>query len=329
MPKISVILPVYNAEQYLDVCLNSIVSQSFSDWECICVNDGSTDGSLDMLNGFAAKDGRIKVLSQPNAGPSVARSKGIMAACGTYILFQDSDDFIENDAYGRLVELVERTNVDMLGLSYRTYPNNVLSHFSMKTGEVLPPTQLLASTRTPQSSDDFSFAWRYMIRRSVLVENNIKFDSQISVGEDTLFMMEVFSHASSVYLTDDAPYRYRIDSQHSIMHETRFRPYLDVSLSRLYMKKRELIQKNHWDDFTPFSFDLANRAVKSYSRMLMLNRKANGEPKEKYIREVLLLPMMQDAMKVVGFRNIFDNWKEYFVYLCMKCCFMPVLKRYF
>lgn len=97
----------------------------------------------------------------------------------------------------------------------------------------------------------------------------------------------------------------------------------------LYEKKREIIQKNAWDKLTPFSFDLANRTVENYSRMLMANRKANGEPKEKYIREVLGLPMMQDAMHVIGYRNVFDNWKEYVVYLCMKFCFMPVLKHYF
>lgn len=329
MPQISVILPVYNAERYLDVCLKSIVSQSFSDWECICVNDGSTDISDDILKQYKEKDNRFSILYQDNSGPSVARNSGLAIAKGEYILFMDADDFVESDGWANLVEMMEREHLDLLGFSYKTYPDKSLSHFSMKTGDVLSPTRLLASTLIPQSSDDFSFAWRYMIRRSVLEENHIEFDSRISVGEDTLFMMKVFSHVNSVYLTDYAPYKYRVNNEQSIMHAKKYNPNLERSLALLYEKKKEVIIKNNWDELTPFSFDLAERVVKHYCWMLMNNRKANGEPKEQYIREVLLLPMMQDAMKVIGFRNIFGYWKEYVVYLCMKCCFMPILKRYF
>ena len=329
MPKITVIIPVYNAEQYLEECLESIVFQSFCDWECICVNDGSTDSSAAILEAYASKDRRIIVLTQNNAGPSIARSKGLECATGKYILFQDADDFIEEHAYAQLVELMEKTQVDVLGFSYETYPDRQLSRFSMKCGEILSPTALLKSTKKPQASDDFSFIWRYMIRRSFLLEHPVRFDSRIRVGEDTVFMMEVFSYACSVYLTDYAPYRYRIDNRHSIMHETKYRPYLEESLSVLYEKKKGIIRRNAWDELTPFSFDLADRTIKNYSRMLMNNRKAKGESSDKYIPEILQLPMMQDAMKVIGFRNIFDNWKEYMVYLAMKFGLITVLKRYF
>jgi glycosyltransferase EpsJ len=329
MPQITVIIPVYNAEQYLEGCLESIVSQSFCDWECICVNDGSSDSSVEILEAYASKDKRIIVLTQNNAGPAIARSKGLECATGKYLLFQDADDFIEEHAYGRLLELMEKTQVDVLGFSYETCPDRQLSRFSMKCGEVLPPTALLKSTKKPQASDDFSFIWRYMIRRSLLLEHSVTFDSRIRVGEDTLFMMEVFSHASSIFLTDYAPYHYRVDNQNSIMHEVKYKPYLEESLSVLYEKKMRIIQKNAWDELTPFSFDLACRAVNNYSRMLMNNRKSKGEPKENYIPEVLHMPMIQDAMNIIGFKNVYGSWKEYMVYLCMKFCFMPVLKHYF
>ncbi|MBR1668764.1 MAG: glycosyltransferase [Bacteroidaceae bacterium] len=329
MPKISVILPVYNAEQYLDVCLNSIVSQSFSDWECICVNDGSTDGSAAILQQYVEQDDRIRVIAQDNQGLASARSVAMAQARGTYIVFVDADDFLDEDALEHLYQISENQQVEVLGFSYKTYPQGQSSHYTMQTGTVLSPSQLLASTTQPQSSDDLCFVWRYMIRRDFLQKYNICFNTNVRFAEDMIFMMEVFAHAQRVYLSDDAPYHYRIDNPHSIMRERRYNPYMEESLSMGYAVKRKLIADNSWDNLTPFSLDVAERAVKSYSRMLMLNRKANGEPKEKYIREVLLLPMIQDAMKVVGFRNIFDNWKEYFVYLCMKCCFMPVLKRYF
>lgn len=329
MPKISIILPIYNVERYLEACLNSIVAQSFTDWECICVNDGSTDRSINILEAYSAQDKRIKVLNQNNSGPAVARSYGISKAFGEFLVFQDADDFIEEDAYARLVELMEINQVDVLGFSYQTFPDGQYSCFSMKRGEVLSPVALLKSTKKPQASDDFSFIWRYMIKRSLLLKHPVIFDSRIRVGEDTVFMMEVFSHASSIFLTDYAPYHYRVDNQNSIMHEVKFKPYLEESLSVLYEKKMNIIQKNHWDELTPFSFDLACRVVMNYSCMLMNNRKLRGETKEKYIPEVLHLPMIQDAMNIIGFKNIYGSWKEYFLYLCMKFQILPILKRYY
>ena len=104
---------------------------------------------------------------------------------------------------------------------------------------------------------------------------------------------------------------------------------MEESLSIVYDTKKRIILDNHWDELTPFSFDLACRAVNNYSRMLMNNRKSKGEPKENYIPEVLHMPMIQDAMNIIGFKNVYGSWKEYMVYLCMKFCFMPVLKHYF
>lgn len=102
--KISVIIPVYNVEKYLSKCLNSLICQSFQDIEFICINDGSTDNSLNLLEQYALKDSRIKVITQPNKGPACARNKGLSIATGEYISFVDSDDFIENDAFERLIQ---------------------------------------------------------------------------------------------------------------------------------------------------------------------------------------------------------------------------------
>lgn len=329
MPKISIILPVYNVERYLEACLNSIVAQSFTDWECICVDDGSTDGSSVILARYAREDPRIKVFSQGNKGLAATRMVGLEKSVGEYVLFVDSDDYIDYDACLKVVNLMEETRVDVLGFSYKTFPNGQKSSFSMRTDEVLTPWQLLQSTKRPQSSDDLCFVWRYVVRREFLQQYQIAFNPAVRFAEDMIFVMEMFAHARTIYLTGEALYNYRTDNQYSIMHDKRYNPYMENSLSIVYDTKKKIILNNHWDDLTPFSFDLANRTVKNYSRMLMDNRKANGEPKEKYIREVLGLPMMQDAMHVIGYRNVFDSWKEYVVYLCMKFCFMPVLKRYF
>ena len=266
---------------------------------------------------------------QENRGLAAARFEGMLRANGKFIMFVDSDDFLDNNACEQLVTIVERYEIEVLGYSYKTYPNGCTSKYSMQIGQVLTPPQLLSSTVIPQSSDDLCFVWRYMICRDFLNRFNIQFNSKVRFAEDMIFIMEVFSFAKNVYLTNCAPYNYRTNNPHSIMHESKYNPYMEKSLLLVYDIKREIIERNHWDELTPFSFDLADRAVKRYSRMLMANRKAKGESKDKYIREVLNLPMMRDAMRIIGFKNVFGNWKEYVVFLCMKFQFMPVLKRYF
>ena len=98
MPKISIIVPIYNSERYLRECIESVIGQSFADMELVLVDDGSTDSSPDICSEYAAVDGRIKVVTQPNGGLSAARNKGIDAASGEYLFFIDSDDTIHHDA---------------------------------------------------------------------------------------------------------------------------------------------------------------------------------------------------------------------------------------
>lgn len=114
MPKVSVIIPVYNVEKYLGECLDSVLRQTLKDIEIICVDDGSTDGSPKMLAEYAAKDSRIRIITQPNGGLSAARNAGMDAANGKYIYFLDSDDWIVPDALEQSVEICERDNLDQL-----------------------------------------------------------------------------------------------------------------------------------------------------------------------------------------------------------------------
>ena len=114
MPKVSVVIPVYNVEKYLGECLDSVLRQTFKDLEIICVDDGSTDSSPKILAEYAAKDARIKIITQSNAGLSAARNAGMDAANGKYIYFLDSDDYITDDAMERCVEICERDGLDQL-----------------------------------------------------------------------------------------------------------------------------------------------------------------------------------------------------------------------
>lgn len=121
MPKISVIIPVYNVEQYLPQCLDSLKNQILSDLEFICINDGSVDGSLDILQAYAAEDHRFVIINQKNRGQGYARNKGLEAASGEYIGFVDPDDWVEPDMYEQMYNLAEKYNADTVECNYEHY----------------------------------------------------------------------------------------------------------------------------------------------------------------------------------------------------------------
>lgn len=114
MPKVSVIIPVYNVESFLEECISSIISQTLEDIEIICVNDGSTDNSVKILKEYLEKDKRITIVEQSNGGLSCARNKGVEYASGDYIYFMDSDDFIEHEALECLFDRSTKDNLDIL-----------------------------------------------------------------------------------------------------------------------------------------------------------------------------------------------------------------------
>ena len=111
-PKVSVIIPVYNVEQYLSRCLDSVISQNFNDMEIICINDGSKDASLRILEEYAGKDSRIVIIDKKNAGVSAARNDGIAAAKGEYLAFLDGDDFWEADCLAKIYQEAEHNHSD-------------------------------------------------------------------------------------------------------------------------------------------------------------------------------------------------------------------------
>ncbi len=114
MPKISVIIPVYNVEKFVGRCLDSVLGQTFTDWEAVCVNDGSPDRSREILAEYAAKDSRIKIVDKPNGGLSDARNAGMKNASGEYVVFLDSDDFIHPQTFELSLALAQKTGTDIV-----------------------------------------------------------------------------------------------------------------------------------------------------------------------------------------------------------------------
>ena len=128
MYDVSVIIPVYNVEKYLEECLDSVCNQTLANIEIICVNDGSTDGSVDILNAYAEKDDRIKIISQSNQGLGASRNNGLKASSGKYILFLDSDDYIDLTSLEKLVDNIVSNDSDMVLFKFQNFDDNKNLH---------------------------------------------------------------------------------------------------------------------------------------------------------------------------------------------------------
>ena len=170
-PLFTVIVPVYNAAAYLGQCLESIRTQSFADWEAICVDDGSQDASPDMLRQYAARDDRFRVLTQKNRGVSAARNCGLDAARGRYILFVDADDFLESNALEILCCCMNKREMDLL--CFRTSKS-----IRSLSEEVEPDQSLTVSSRPLNEACIVSLAhavWGKVFRREIIEQYHLRF----------------------------------------------------------------------------------------------------------------------------------------------------------
>lgn len=229
MSRISVIVPVYNVEDYLDACLQSLADQSFTDFEAVCVNDGSPDGSRDILARWAEKDARFKIVDKVNGGLSSARNAGIEAASSDIVCFLDSDDRFEPRACARIVEAFDATGADVVTFGARCVPSSAETDWMRS---VLSPRDVVY--------DEFSFdiiskeasrpfAWRTACKKSFLLEHGITFDETLRFGEDQVFDFEVYPQAQKTAFISDKLYEYRLDRPGSLMD--RFAKNLDLKMA--------------------------------------------------------------------------------------------------
>lgn len=210
--KFSVIIPVYNVEPYLSDCLDSLLNQTFSDWEAICVNDGSTDGSADILAAYAARESRLKVITQTNGGLSSARNSGIDAAEGEYVLFLDSDDWLEENALEVLSANLD--GEDMVCFSGRRY---------FEQGQRYNDADQLKAQSYLSGMDyynehallarDFAFVCVVLriYKREFLFRYNMQFKEGI-FHEDNLFTPLACYYAGKVKVINKCLYDYRVRS---------------------------------------------------------------------------------------------------------------------
>lgn len=259
---LSIIVPVYNVAQYLEQCLDSILQQTFKDFEVILVNDGSTDSSEKICEKFVQKDERFKLITQKNAGLAAARQAGLDVAEGLYIGFVDSDDWLEVEMYQKMINVANESNADIVFCNvYRNedkkekayFPSGLYSRQEMET--VMFPRLLAGFDKNGEENTIRWCNWLRIYKRKLIDEHHICFDKRFRRSQDLPFTFECTIHANTYfYLGDEYLYHNRMNYE---------------SLSKGYTK-------NMWDLIKPLIIYLQD-VVNDYNRydfQNQMNRRA-------------------------------------------------------
>ena len=224
-PKVSIIVPVYNAEKYIERCVNSLKNQTLKDIEIILVDDSSTDASLEICNQMAINDSRLKVIHKENEGAGLARNAALFIASGEYIGFVDSDDFVEFNMFETLYDKAVMYSSDLVMSGVIFVDGNMFSekgecirktyfekdtHFD--TEEALKKLRMGIVGSLPEDADDSKYGmsiWKNLFKLELIKKNNLMFQSEREIySEDALFMIDYISCIKKATGISDAFYNY-------------------------------------------------------------------------------------------------------------------------
>lgn len=306
MPSISVIVPVYQAEKVLRTCTDSILKQSFSDFELLLIDDGSPDSSGALCDRIAEEDPRVRVFHKENGGVSSARNVGMEEAKGKFLAFADSDDWLPVDALQRMFEAVEAAGGDTAGgahykaessgeleLEEGAMPPGVYGPEEMRAGIV---HRLLGHRLGPANGVLNGFIWRFLFSRELVMREKIRF-----VGaylEDELFLIEYFCQAKKLVMVKESVYYY-LQNPASVTRNY-LKDYMET-FSRFMVRKEELAKRFGLDGEVAHWHENSN-----WAGLLIAigNEYAPGNPatfweKRRRVKELVSIPAMREAIRTL------------------------------
>lgn len=277
--EISIIIPVYNAEKFLSNCLDSIINQSYSDFEIIIVDDGSTDRSRDIYLKYSELDSRIKILQQENKGVSIARNIGIKESKGEFLVFIDSDDIIKNDMLMIMFEEITKKNADIAFCGFEVKGSksrlndtqNLIETCRGESPKVISNNEAIIRTiSTNPNKILYGYIWRNMYRADIIKKNNITFSEKIKISEDFMFILEVLNRCKKVVIIPKNLYVYNVN---------------DTSVTAKYMPTvhSDMMNINNWmlnnicNDYTD-TLEGYNCCVANTYLIFVQNICRNGSP---------------------------------------------------
>ena len=298
--KVSIVVPVYNTGKYLYECLDSIINQSLKDIEIICVNDGSTDNSLEILEEYAEKDSRVKIFTIENKGISIARNIGIEQANGKYVGFVDSDDYVNEYMFEKLYISCELNNLDLAMCKISLFDdetgevNNELDYYNLGVFEGFEKDVFNADDTVSFTCDIVVNVYNKLFRKSFLEDNSIEFPQNL-IFEDEIFFIKTYLTAQRISIVNEFLYYYRLNRSGSITYLKKDNNYVDIV--SIYKKEREFFREIN--KYEKYKVLLANRML-----FLILARYTQTSPKYK---ENFYNVFKEDLIEVLSDEEIKDN----------------------
>lgn len=319
MIKVSIIVPVYKVERYLSECIDSILSQTYSDFELILVDDGSPDRSGIICDEYAKKDNRIVVYHKPNGGVSSARNYGIEKAVGEWIMFVDSDDYIEPETLNISFKAIDNIDVDLVvfGIEENYFYNNTIKRPELKyigKGAILQEEFEEADQngwlRGPVCK---------LYKRNLIIQNNLRFDLNMSYGEDTKFAFTYFLYCKNVKVLPNYCYHYCFRNKESLTNKKLEWKYA-IMLAKMLREVRVLFaekfkMKESYYKYIQFIY----ASAMSYAIDSILNSKENNKYK---IYKKNIYNLRRDVF-MKDYNPGFKQSRKYSMYVRMpKLCYL-------
>ena len=217
---ISVVIPVYNVEKYLRQCLDSVINQTYSNIEIICIDDAAEANSVKILQDYARKDSRVKLIHvSPNIGLGRARNLGGISASGEYIHFLDADDWIKNDLYEKMKNIIDEFHPEIINFSYQEYNDKKNSfEYTYVYNQKHLLNKIFSGQEYPEFLDNNEAVWKCLYRREFLQKNNLTF-SALPCHEDTPFYIAGILKAKRIYVLPEVFYFYRTNRPASLIKD--------------------------------------------------------------------------------------------------------------
>ena len=327
-PLVSVIVPVYNASSHLTQCLESILNQTYPALQVICVDDQSTDSSLEIMRSYAERDNRIIVLTKQNEGVSIARNYGLSKADGEYILFVDSDDWIELNTCEIAVKHALEGNYDVVMWSYirerqgeslakRIYDENVAFESAFDVRSKLHRRMvgiLAAELSRPEDADALCTVWGKLYKAQIIKKQNIEFYDIRAIGtyEDGLFNLDFFEYAENALFLNQNLYHYRRTESSSLT--TTYNPKMREQWVKLFQVLRAYIEKHQLGE--NYSQALNNRIALSIIPLgiNVVSSTADVKSKITEIKQIITDDAYMNAFGTLIMRYFPIHWRVFFYF---------------
>ena len=285
---ISIVVPVYNVEKYINQCIDSILGQTYPHFELICVDDGSTDKSYKILKGYEKQDSRVIVIQQKNQYAGVARNRGMEIARGKYILFLDSDDFVEENMLELLMDQAEKDKTDILVFDSYQY-DNATQKVINTLWTAVKPNLFGSGIKSAEGISDIVFdfttpvPWNKFYLREFIIQNDIKFQD-LKRTNDLFFVYASLACANRIGVLNQKLYYYRDNNKESLQGSGDETP--EIFAKALYALKEWLESRNYWNTFQN-SFVTMATSLCLYNWNNMKSRQAYYKLAESLKNEIL------------------------------------------